>query len=144
MGALTRGEVAKLAGVNTETLRYYERRGLIPEPSRSTSNYRLYPKSIVQRIHLIKRFQEVGFSLDDIQDMLFLWESSEIPSHECSDVCRKAYLKITSKMEEVSKKRSILLEIQNMLSQMINHCSDTDHREQCPILVDLETTENDS
>jgi hypothetical protein len=63
MDGLTIGEVAAQARVHIETLRYYERRGLIERPPRSVSNYRRYPEDAVRRVHFIKRAQELGFSL---------------------------------------------------------------------------------
>lgn len=70
MAGWTIGEVARRAGVNSETLRYYERRGLVARPSRTVSNYRLYPQETVQEIRFIKRAQALGFSLQEICDLL--------------------------------------------------------------------------
>ena len=66
MHRLTVGEVAKRAAVHIETLRYYERQGLVARPPRSRSNYRLYPEETVRRVQFIKRAQELGFSLKEI------------------------------------------------------------------------------
>jgi MerR family transcriptional regulator, copper efflux regulator len=63
MDGLTIGEVAERARVHTETLRYYERRGLVASPPRSVANYRLYPENAVRRVRFIKRAQELGFTL---------------------------------------------------------------------------------
>jgi MerR family transcriptional regulator, copper efflux regulator len=63
MGGFTIGEVAEQAKVYIETLRYYERRGLVARPPRSASNYRLYPEDVVRRVRFIRRAQELGFSL---------------------------------------------------------------------------------
>jgi MerR family mercuric resistance operon transcriptional regulator len=70
MERLTIGEVAKQARVQVETLRYYERTGLVAHPPRSASNYRLYPQETVRRVQFIKRAQELGFSLKEIMDSL--------------------------------------------------------------------------
>jgi MerR family mercuric resistance operon transcriptional regulator len=64
------GDVSKLCNVNRETLRYYERIGLIPEPSRSNSGYRLYPEDTIHRLMFIKRMQELGFTLSEIDKLL--------------------------------------------------------------------------
>ncbi len=71
-GILNRGEVAAAANVNIETLRYYERRGVIPPPVRSESNYRKYPANMVSLIRFIKHAQDLGFTLDEIKDLLSL------------------------------------------------------------------------
>ena len=91
MRELTSGAAAARAGVNVETLRYYERRGLVPTPPRSSGNYRLYSKESVRRIRFIKRAQELGFTLSEIKDLLTLTESA---SAECSDVRQRALDKI--------------------------------------------------
>ena len=65
MSELKRGTLAKQAGVNGETLRYYERQGLLPKPERTESGYRLYTLDDVKRVKFIKRAQELGFSLRD-------------------------------------------------------------------------------
>jgi DNA-binding transcriptional MerR regulator len=66
MEQLKTGELAKRAGVNIETLRFYERKGLLPEPPQRESGYREYPEESITRIRFIKRAQELGFSLDEI------------------------------------------------------------------------------
>jgi MerR family copper efflux transcriptional regulator len=66
------GEVASGAGVNLQTVRFYEREGLLPAPPRLTSGYRMFPDSAVLRVRFIKRAQELGFSLTEIRDLLAL------------------------------------------------------------------------
>ena len=82
MNGLTIGEVAAQAEVHIETLRYYERRGLVERPPRSASNYRLYPEDAVRRVRFIKRAQELGFSLKDIKELLSLRAAPEAGCHE--------------------------------------------------------------
>ena len=72
MKALTIGHLAKEAGVNLETVRYYERRGLLPRPPRSPSGYRLFPAESRKRLRFIRRAQELGFSLREIRELLSL------------------------------------------------------------------------
>ena len=83
MERLTIGEVAKQAHVRIETLRYYERTGLVASPPRSESNYRLYPQETVRRVQFIKRAQELGFSLKEITELLALRATPETP---CADI----------------------------------------------------------
>ena len=89
MDNLTIGDVAKQADVHSETLRYYERRGLVARPPRSVSNYRLYPEDTVRRVRFIKHAQAVGFSLKEIKELLSLraapktqcgWYRGSLPS----------------------------------------------------------------
>jgi MerR family mercuric resistance operon transcriptional regulator len=72
MGGRTIGVVAKQANVHVETLRYYERRGLVTRPPRSVANYRLYPADAVRRLRFIKHAQALGFSLKEIKELLSL------------------------------------------------------------------------
>jgi len=72
MRTLTIGRLAREAGVNLETVRYYERRGLLPRPPRSESGYRLFPEDAAGRLRFIRRAQELGFSLAEIRELLSL------------------------------------------------------------------------
>ncbi len=72
MEILSIGQVARRAGVGVETVRFYEREGLLEEPPRRTSGYRQYSEQVVKRIHFIKRAQKLGFSLKEITELLML------------------------------------------------------------------------
>ena len=72
MTTLSIGEIARQGGVGVETVRFYERQGLLEKPSRSESGYRQYPTEAVSRLHFIKKAKEVGFSLKEIKELLSL------------------------------------------------------------------------
>jgi len=72
MSTISIGQVARQAGVGVETIRFYEREGLLEEPERGVSGYRQYTEQVVKRIHFIKRAQRLGFSLKEITDLLLL------------------------------------------------------------------------
>src|SRR5712692_7713612 len=82
MKSLTIGRLAKQAGINLETVRYYERRGLLPKPPRTASGYRLFPADAALRLRFIRRAQELGFSLKEIRDLLALRVSPRTTSAE--------------------------------------------------------------
>ena len=108
MKPLTRGDAAQKAGIGIEALRFYERKGLIPEPPRSDSGYRLYPQHIISRLLFIKRAQELGFSLREISELLDLRVD---PSTTCADVKAQAQAKIADvqqKMRDLQKIRKAL------------------------------------
>ena len=88
---LTIGELAKCGQVNLETIRYYERQGLLPKPPRSPSGYRLFPSESARRVRFIKRAQELGFSLKEIKELLALRAASGATS---ADVRKRAEAKI--------------------------------------------------
>ncbi|MGK7369236.1 MAG: MerR family transcriptional regulator, partial [Candidatus Halalkalibacterium sp. M3_1C_030] len=91
------GEVASRAGVNKETVRYYEKRELIPEPDRRRSGYRIFTKRHIEQIKFIKRAQELGFTLSEIKELLSLRLDGNT---SCEQVRKKA----ESKREEVKEK----------------------------------------
>ena len=91
MSAFTIGEAAKRAGVNIETLRYYERRGLVPPPPRSHSNYRLYPNESVRLVRFVKRAQDLGFTLKEIKELLAFRNGVDA---SCGDVLEQALAKM--------------------------------------------------
>jgi MerR family mercuric resistance operon transcriptional regulator len=91
MSAITTAKIAAQAGVNIETIRYYERRGLIEKPPRNVSGYRQFPEGTVERIQFIKNAQRLGFSLKEIRDLLSL---KVTPEASCADVKRKTDQKL--------------------------------------------------
>jgi len=96
---LTVGQVAKQAGVGVETIRFYERRGLIAEPKRRASGYRQYRLDTVRRIRFIRRARELGFTLEEISDLLSLRED---PNGTSVDVRERAREKITDIEDKIA------------------------------------------
>ena len=124
---LKRGELAARAGVNIETLRFYERKGLLPKPPRGTSNYRQYPVDAVRRVRLIKRAQDLGFSLKEIDELLTLRAK---PRARCADVQERAEAKIAEIEEKIRSLRSM----KKALVKLVNQCSGSRPVDDCPIL----------
>lgn len=135
MGTLTIGEVARQAGVNIETLRYYERRNVIPPPPRTRANYRLYPGDTVQLVRFVKRAQELGFSLSEIKELL-AFRASE--NGTCADVRRQAVEKIA----DIEQKIRSLQAMRGALSGLVAQCSGNGPLTGCPILESLEPPED--
>jgi len=120
-----------LAGVNKETIRYYERRNLIPEPDRMDSGYRLFSQRHVDQIRFIKRAQELGFTLSEIDDLLNLKVDK---GTSCSDIKHEAeqkYQDVVSKIEDLTR-------IKHTLTELIDSCSGNGPKGDCPILKALE------
>ena len=129
--ALTVGKVAKQAAVNVETLRYYERRGLLAPAGYRESGYRLYTPETVQRIRFIKNAQELGFSLKEITELLRLSESHKA---RCGSVKRHA----REKLADVEGKIKWLEDIRDFLRHLTRICVSRRPTDQCPILHGLE------
>ncbi len=116
METLTTGQIAKRAGVNIESIRYYERRGIIPEPRRRESGYRLYPSNTVTRIRFIKHAKELGFSLKEINELLTLRLDKNTP---CSEVKRRA----EDKISDIEEKIKSLQKMKKALVKLTKECS---------------------
>jgi len=130
MEKLTIGQLAKKANVNLETIRYYERRGLVPEPPRNKSGHRVYPLEALKRTEFIKRCQALGFSLKEISELLSLRVGS---GTTCGDV--KA--RVETKIADVEKRIVDLEKIREALLSMSSKCVRTGPVGQCPILEEL-------
>ena len=112
MNGLSISEVAKKSKVNIETVRYYERRRLIPEPPRTESGYRVFSLEIVERIKFIKRSQELGFTLDEIEKLLAITEDEEhYDSEEILDFTTQKIREIELKIYDLEKIKSALVDI---------------------------------
>jgi MerR family mercuric resistance operon transcriptional regulator len=132
MDGMTRSAVAERAKVHPETVRYYERRGLIPDPPRSGAGYRLYDESYVDRLQFIRRAQELGFTLEEIKGLLELRVDDEAA---CQDVKARAEAKI----EDVEAKLQDLQRIRDALVTLAGACADgVSPTSACPILDALE------
>jgi Hg(II)-responsive transcriptional regulator len=124
---LRTGEVAAQAGVNVQTLRYYERRGLLKEPERRQSGYREYSPDAVRLIRFIKRAQEIGFTLTEIEDLLRLRDDQV---SACAEVRRAAEAKI----EDIEQKIRRLRAIKRALGVLVASCATEGSPRHCPIL----------
>lgn len=131
MHAFTIGQLAKHAGVNLETIRYYERRGLLPEPPRRASGYRAYPPESLARLRFIKSAQALGFRLEEIQHLLSL-------RVEADTSCEQVRMQAEQKLAEVTQKIQALQELQQALLTLTAACAQGGPQGECPILEALE------
>lgn len=123
------GQLAKEAKVHIETLRYYERLGLLPEPPRRTSGYREYPKESVPLLRFIKRAQELGFTLQEIEELLKL----RTARGGCATVRSSAL----SKIEDIDQKVKSLLAMKQALTILVESCGQAEEDRRCPLLEAL-------
>ena len=127
MDGLRTSEVAKQAEVNLETIRFYERKGLLPKPPRSPSGYRTFSPETVRRVRFIKQTQELGFSLREIKELLSLPSN---PDTTCGDVRRLA----EEKLLDISPKIRDLQRMKKTLTQVASACPGRGATSACPIL----------
>lgn len=110
MESLTIGALARAAGVNVETIRYYERRGLLTKPSKPEEGYRKYPAEVIKRVRFIKRAQGLGFSLRETAEMLRLDSKAQIGCGEMLALARHKVTEIDSKIKALQVMRTALMD----------------------------------
>ncbi len=132
---LTISKLASRGGVNVTTIRYYERRGLLPRPSRTASGYRLYADDAMRRLRFIRQAQLLGFSLTEVQDLLSLRTQSDTT---CADIRMRAKEKITA----IDRKIADLQRIKSALTKLASACRGKGPTSECPILDALESAED--
>jgi DNA-binding transcriptional MerR regulator len=124
------GELALQAGVNPQTLRYYERRGLLGAERGATSGFREYSPDAVRQVGFIRRAQDLGFTLEEIRDLLGLWPD---PQSACPTVQGRA----RATLERIDGKIADLREMRESLSTYVVACQNRATPESCPLLEEL-------
>lgn len=130
MEGLTIGQLAREGGVGVDTVRYYERRGLLPRPPRRPSGYRIFSPSAVRVLRFVKRAQGLGFSLREIRELLALRIQ---PGRTCGDVQEKTVRKIA----DIDLKIESLQAMRKSLVRLAAACSGRGPTSECPILESL-------
>ncbi|MCO5166616.1 MAG: heavy metal-responsive transcriptional regulator [Planctomycetes bacterium] len=133
---MTIGQLAKRCGVNVETIRYYERRGLLRDPRRRGVGYRDYDEDDERRLRFIKQAQGLGFTLKEISELLDLRVAR---STTCADVRAKA----EAKVNDIEEKVQALETFKGALLRLVSRCSGAGPTSDCPILeaIEAETEE---
>jgi len=124
---LTIGMLAKSASVNVETIRYYERRGLITQPQKPLQGYRSYPAATQERLLFIKRAQELGFSLEEVANLLSLGEAN----------CEQVQGMAEEKIHKVRAKINDLQRMEAVLDKLLSQCRNNADSSPCPIVESL-------
>ena len=130
----TIGQLAKAAAISVETIRYYERRGLIPQPEKPAEGFRSYPEDTLNRIRFIKRAKELGFSLDEVETLL------NIDEGQCHDVREMA----AHKLATIRQKMADLERLANSLDDWMQRCQSTPDNQPCPLIHALIKNEDNS
>jgi MerR family mercuric resistance operon transcriptional regulator len=125
---LTVGSLAKSAGVNVETIRFYQRKGLLPEPDKPLGGIRRYDPSVLARLRFIKAAQRLGFSLDEVADLLKLDDGSS---------CREAREQAERKLADVRVKIAELSRIEGVLADLVERCCVARGKVRCPLISEL-------
>jgi MerR family mercuric resistance operon transcriptional regulator len=128
---LTIGQLANKAGVNVETIRYYERRGLIERPDKPATGYRQYGDGVIHRLLFIRRAQTLGFKLAEIENLLFLSVGH----------CKEVQSLAEQKLDQVQDKIKSLQRLEAVLSDLVRQCNASADKAHCP-MVDTLLEEN--
>jgi MerR family mercuric resistance operon transcriptional regulator len=128
LNGLTIGAVAKAADVNVETIRFYQRRGLLSEPDKPYGGIRRYDVTDVTRVQFVKSAQRLGFSLDEIAELLRLDDGTH---------CEDAMVLAEHKLDDVRSKLADLRRMERTLSKLIQACHSHRGRVSCPLIAAL-------
>lgn len=124
---LSIGQLAAAGGVGVETVRYYQRRGLLTEPDKPLGGHRRYPARMVQQLRFIRRAQALGFTLEEIEVLL----------QPHTDVCGDTWALAVHKLDLVDQKIRVLTDMRATLAVLVKRCEQTTASEPCPILEAL-------
>lgn len=128
-GLMDIGKAAKASGVSVKMVRHYEAIGLLPKVARTFANYRVYGPNDVHVLRFIRRARALGFSMDDIQELLSLWQNRSRSSAAVKKIAGRRIAELKSKIAELKS-------MVDTLEHLARHCHG-DHRPECPILDDL-------
>lgn len=123
--SFTIGRLAKSAGVNVETIRYYQRRGLLPVPVAALGGVRRYSSNYLRRVRFIKRAQQLGFTLDEVSELLKLGDGDC-----CSLVCGVG----ERRLADIEKKIADLVSMREALRRLVGACRENEARAPCPLV----------
>ena len=132
MKSFTIGQVAERSGVGIETVRFYEREGLIPKPNRSSSGYLLFDDETIARLQFIRRAKELGFTLNEIKELLSLRLNA---TTSCADIKSRAEAKITN----IDEKIRTLRRMKTALKKLTSQCNSQGSVNECSILDALDS-----
>lgn len=124
------GRLARAGGVSVETIRYYERRGLLPGARRESSGYRIFADDAAARLRFIRRAQELGFSLDEIASLLALSPRSRV-------ACREVQAHVRQRLAEIDRRLERLRGVQQGLLELLDACERRGGARDCPLLASL-------
>lgn len=130
MASLSIGELARAAGIGVETVRFYEREGLIPDPPRRASGYRMYPPEVIDRLRFIRRARDLGFSLSEINDLLSLAGQPEVNRGQVKRIAEGKLVEIEGRIRDLQNVRTVL-------AHLTAQCSGHGPIHDCPIIESL-------
>jgi MerR family copper efflux transcriptional regulator len=129
MDTMNIGEAASASGVSAKMIRHYEHMGLFPEPNRTDAGYRQYGKKEVHTLRFIRHSRDLGFSIEQIGELLGLWQNRRRPSRQVKALAQAHIQELEQKLQEIQAMKATL--------EHLVHCCHGDDRPDCPILETL-------
>lgn len=133
MTLLSIGKVANRAGVSVETIRFYERKGLLAEPVRKESGYRQYAEDDIRKLVFIQHAKNLGFSLNEIKELMSIQSDSSATSREIKNMAE-------NKLQDIEEKIKMLQRMRRTLKPLVEKCPGKGPTSECPILDALAST----
>jgi MerR family copper efflux transcriptional regulator len=133
MKPMTIGQLARQTGVGIETVRFYEREGLLEAPARRESGYRQFTEDVITRLRFIRRAKDLGFSLKEIKELLYL-------KREEGTTCAEVKERVEAKIADIDAKIASLRQMKAALVKVTKQCTGRGPTSACPILEALEGT----
>ncbi|MBA5606999.1 Cu(I)-responsive transcriptional regulator [Duganella sp. FT3S] len=127
------GEVAAISGVSAKKIRHYESIGLLPQPGRTDAGYRRYGDKDVARLRFIRHCRDLGFALDQVGELLDLWQNRDRSSRQVKALAQAHLAELDAKLRELQQMRTAL--------ESLVRCCHGDERPDCPIIESLEAAE---
>jgi len=137
MSGLTIGQVAQKTGMGIETIRFYERKGLIAEPPRKESGYRQFEPDVLDRLAFIQEAKALGFSLNEIHELMSLRLKADTSSKEIKKIA-------AARLADIEQKIKVLKRMQRALKKLVDQCPGHGSLNECPILEALGPTSSPS
>ena len=119
MSHYLRGQIAKMAHINPETLRYYETNGLIQVPERSDNGYRLYPETVLYQLEFIRNTKDLGFTLKEIKEMFAIIKAKQVGFSDVADTIDQKIKEIDKKVDSLNETRAILISFKSNEKEVI-------------------------
>lgn len=126
---LTRGQLAKRSGIHAETIRYYEKIGLIPSPQRSPGGHRIYEEKHARRAKFIRGARDLGFSIREIKTLLVAMDEDQL-------TCAAVRAQTATHLDDIKEKITALIAMEQQLERLMAHCKG-ENRPECPIIEAL-------
>lgn len=123
-------ELAARLSVNPQTLRYYERLGLLPEPDRTPAGYRVFNEAAVSRVRFIRRAQSVGFTLAEVETLLHLSAGQPTDCHDARELAAEKVCDLDQRIDD-------LLAVRALLGRLVERCDETGRAGHCPMITEL-------